>query len=67
MTFLVWVCSLDGQHMAVWPVLIVWLMWIALGYQMVTSIVGLIAIEDFYHLTIPLGAKRMHLERGSCV
>jgi hypothetical protein len=35
-----------------WPVLIVWQMWIALGYQTGASLVGLIAIEDFYHLTM---------------
>jgi hypothetical protein len=46
-----------------WSVLTVWQMWIALGYQMGASLVGLIAIEDFYHLTILLGAKRMHLKR----
>jgi len=27
------------------------------------SIVGLIAIEDFYQLTMNLGTRRMHLER----
>ena len=50
-----------------WHVSIAWQMWIALSYQMGASIVGLIVIEDFYHLTILLGTKRMHLEKGVAV
>jgi hypothetical protein len=50
--------------MVAWPVSIVWQTWIALGCQMGESLVGLIAIEDFYHLTIFSGTKRIHLERG---
>jgi hypothetical protein len=46
-----------------WPVLTVWQMWIALGYQMGASLVGLIATEDFYHLTMLLGTKRVHSKR----
>jgi len=64
MTILDLVCSQDGLHMVAWPVSIVWQMWIALGYQMGESLVGLIAIEDFSRLTIFLGTRRIHLERG---
>lgn len=57
-------CSLDGEHTTAWLVLIVWHMWIELGYQMGTSTFGLIAIEGFCQLTIVSGTRRTHLERA---